>query len=348
MSSKRFPRSGFTLVELLVVIGIIALLISILLPSLQRAREQANLVYCASNMRNIGNLLQEYAAENNGYPPYGLGLYDPIPTGYGGGGIQNYYDTYGWNWCDTLSITAGMKMASIPNPAAGGGLPVTLYNQATDFSGVFHDADVPDMPRVVRESDYAGNMRLFMSQWEADGQSSALPNPRAPRWAGFNSYKYLPLAFYQHSSQVGIVWDESSNLSNPSVLGQGADDNLTVGLDDWTITWSYAFAYPNSPNTQYDTNGYAKPINLGGTNKTDGGFWSGFGRVTKSGLKYDNVDWFTYGPSDNFGEYQCQMRFRHMGNTMANILFLDGHVESRALGEVTARDVSMNAIIPAN
>jgi prepilin-type N-terminal cleavage/methylation domain-containing protein/prepilin-type processing-associated H-X9-DG protein len=60
---------GFTLVELLVVIGIIALLVSILLPSLGRAREMSRRTACVSNLRQLGMAMIMYADENKGRLP---------------------------------------------------------------------------------------------------------------------------------------------------------------------------------------------------------------------------------------------------------------------------------------
>lgn len=67
MYSKSHPKA-FTLIELLVVVAIIALLISILLPSLSKARQQARRVKCAAQLHDIGNSLMAYSNDYNRLP----------------------------------------------------------------------------------------------------------------------------------------------------------------------------------------------------------------------------------------------------------------------------------------
>ena len=87
-------RGAFTLVELLVVIGIIALLISILLPSLAKAREQAQSVKCKSNMRQLHMACTMFANEHKGRLPRGARIEEAV--GRLGSATNQYEQTTAW------------------------------------------------------------------------------------------------------------------------------------------------------------------------------------------------------------------------------------------------------------
>jgi prepilin-type N-terminal cleavage/methylation domain-containing protein len=63
-------RRAFSLIEVMVVIGIIAVLIGLLMPAIIRARESAKTVQCASQLRSLGHAFQMYANANGGHLPY--------------------------------------------------------------------------------------------------------------------------------------------------------------------------------------------------------------------------------------------------------------------------------------
>lgn len=108
-SKARRRSAAFTLVELLVVMGVIALLVSILLPALTGARRAAQAVQCAANIRQICNAMFDYASSNRGrFPPN-------IPV-FGGSKSQNWYDD------ERIGRLVGAHVS--PGGVSGGGVLV--------------------------------------------------------------------------------------------------------------------------------------------------------------------------------------------------------------------------------
>ena len=178
----RKSRQGFTLVELLIVVGIVALLIGIIIPVLSRAHAAQKSIICLNNLRQIGNAFHLYAQDNH------LTLPDPGATGYSWEQLlspyyqgqfqcpadEELYPTVGssYDWRDTPdadTTLAGTPLAavrrmdlvfvfeSLPGWHTKGKINVLLFDgsaQTMDDEACLADLDSPvdpTMPKGTRK-----------------------------------------------------------------------------------------------------------------------------------------------------------------------------------------------------
>jgi general secretion pathway protein G len=195
-------NKGFTLVELLVVIGIISVLIAMLLPALNKARQQAQVVQCMSNMRQIGMGIQMYTQQNKGmFPPRKLS--DP---GY----IAGH-----WLWINLLLDSR--VIASDITPSKTTRYSKVFYCPAFMAGSAPINMADPDNFRVVNGlTSYSLNYALDADYTNWDGSSAIrhgvrISQVRQPaetilviegNVSGSGSYYVLPY----YSSGTGHVW----------------------------------------------------------------------------------------------------------------------------------------------
>jgi prepilin-type N-terminal cleavage/methylation domain-containing protein len=177
-------RRAFTLVELLVVVGIIAVLVAILLPTLNRARESARRTKCLANLRSIGQLVNMYANMFRGQ----------IPIGYSGGSTgssQSYTSNY-WmlRHASTGNRFVGLGLlypASLINTSEVEGLifycPSTNEDTDHSFKGSGTNPN-PYIDDFIIGNATASGTRMGYSHRSSDPtrNNPASPNPQGIMW----------------------------------------------------------------------------------------------------------------------------------------------------------------------
>lgn len=227
MRNGRSHRA-FTLVELLVVIGIIAILMSLVMPALGKARAAANVISCQSALRQIGQMIQIYGNQNKLLAPWGRADKMKLP---GGGGWTNLPGgNVGWIWQDTLSIM--MATPRDPDPKRS--------NRVVKANKIFSDTDTLESrsPWTDYHNHYIGNIRYFGATAEVDN----LGNDVMP-------HKIV----VKEGASVMIVWDGAQVFEYG---GDGSCNDVSWGLDDWKVTYDHGFLYPTPLNYWFNPSGY--------------------------------------------------------------------------------------------
>lgn len=321
MNYMRYQKHGFTLVELLVVIGIIALLISMLLPALNRARQQANWIDCQSRLHEMGNALNIYEGQYRGLLPWGC--VDRRPQATWTSPYNQYINTpfnqeQVWWWNFTLSEVLTGHSCLDQNGMASRTSRIFKDKDTFDGSDYYWVNHYTSNPRVLLEAQF--NVKLDYEPVPAMGASAAVP---IVDWHQRN------ITDVKNASGVFVIWD------GPQIALDSCYYN-TYPSAEWIDAFGWVntgLVLENLASPFYNTNHAILPGGGNGegvSGKTDG----------SAKQKVYNYDFQTYttGPTLDL----TNLRFRHMNNTFLNALCLDGHVESRKVGTVMIKDIYTN------
>lgn len=305
LSSARSRESAriraFTLVELLVVIGILALLISILLPVMGRARESASNVKCMSNLRSIGQALAGYQAENKGSMPWGFMWNRMYPAGTANQGLSAESPSYLYMWSTLLT-----KYMNPKTPSGG------LYSRG-EFAQTFKCPSVDD--GTYRQSVHYGFHSVAMPslpyEIRGDGNMYTKRDPKYPLLKPATNADVYP--------DTVLVWDTFMNAK------------FFVGSQYSDFAWRYSFIDGGqlldgeNPWLRYRRPGKDHYAGVPGL-RQDEPIFLGNPVEFPEGFEDDGDTGNTY-----WNYHAGATRFRHFKNTACNVLTADGSVSTRKL-----------------